>query len=289
MILVTGARGVVGTPLIERLSKDERPYLAVSRAPANSASHIQWDLSQAPSENVIEQIEQVSIVIHCAPIWLLPDQLPVFKQLKNLVVFSSTSVLSKQSSPNNHERQLVDQLGSAEKALTEYCQSHDIALTIFRPSMIYGYGRDQNISHIASFIRRFGVMLLVGSASGLRQPVHADDLVQVAFDALEANTTNQYVYTVAGKDVISYREMVTRIFIGMGRRPRILHVPLWLFRTALTIAARLGRFSYTPEMANRMNQDLNYDYSKAAENLGFKPQGFLEHAKRDLVNGGKDT
>ncbi len=289
MILITGARGVVGVPLVERLSKSEQPYLAISRAPAKSASHIQWDLSQTPSDSIIERLEQASILIHCAPIWLLPDQLPLLNNLKNLVVFSSTSVLSKQSSPNDQERQLVNQLGRAEKALTSYCRKHDIALTIFRPSMIYGYGRDQNISHIAGFIRRFGFMLLVGRASGLRQPVHADDLVQVAFDALETNTTGQSVYTVAGKDIISYREMVTRIFIGMGRRPRVLRVPLWLFRSALIVAARLGRFSYTPEMADRMNQDLNYDYSKAADQLGFDPQGFLEQAERDLVEGGTES
>jgi nucleoside-diphosphate-sugar epimerase len=287
MILVTGAKGVVGQPLCQRLAGEGRAYYAVSRQASISPESLQWDLSLAPDDSVRSKLSQISSLIHCAPIWLLPAHFDVLVEagINHMLVFSSTSVLSKRNTTDPSEQQLVSQLGEAEEALMHRCQSHRIRLTILRPSLIYGYRRDQNVSHIAKFIRRFGFMLLVGKASGLRQPVHADDLVDVALNAIDtlgAETIEQCAYNVAGKDVLTYRQMVTRIFAGVGRPTRILSIPLWLFRPALMLAAKFSNFSYTAEMATRMNQDLNYDYSAAATKLGFSPQGFLEQPERDL-------
>jgi nucleoside-diphosphate-sugar epimerase len=286
MILVTGAKGIVGKPLCDRLSLLNRDYLEVSRQTSSSSTQLQWNLSQAPSAAVQERLQHVESLIHCAPIWLLPAHLPLLGVLnvKRLVVFSSTSVLSKRDSRDQSEQNLVDQLRSSENSITEYCRQNNTQLFILRPTLIYGYGRDENVSRIANFIRRFGFMVLVGEASGLRQPVHADDLVHAAIACLTSEPANRQPYNVAGKDVISYRDMVKRIFIGLGRRPLIFSIPLWLFRPALMVAAKFTKFSYTPEMATRMNQDLNYDYAAAATDLDFAPQGFLEQPQRDLVS-----
>jgi nucleoside-diphosphate-sugar epimerase len=286
MILITGAKGIVGQPLCDKLAHQGREYLEVSRKASSSSTHLQWDLSQAPPTAIKNRLRQASSLIHCAPIWLLPEHLPLLSELeiKRLVVFSSTSVLSKRDSRDSSEQYLVDQLRNSEILLAEHCKKQNIQLFILRPSLIYGYGRDQNVSRIARFIRRFRFMILVGAANGLRQPVHADDLVQTALTCLTCSGTKQQTYNLAGKEVMSYRNMVKKIFIGLDQRPIIFSVPLWLFRPALTIAAKLSGFSYTPEMATRMNQDLNYDYSDAALDLEFSPQGFLEQPHRDLVS-----
>ncbi len=77
--------------------------------------------------------------------------------------------------------------------------------------------------------------------------------------------------------------MVKRIFVALDQRPLIISIPLWLFRPALAIAAKISGFSYTTEMAERMNQDLNYDYTDAANDLNFSPQKFLKNPDRDLT------
>ena len=77
--------------------------------------------------------------------------------------------------------------------------------------------------------------------------------------------------------------MVGRIFDGLGRRKRIISLPLILFRPALVVAAKFTRFSYTPEMADRMMQDLSYDISEAVRDFAYQPSAFLEQPKRDLL------
>lgn len=291
MILVTGANGVVGAPLCEQLSVEGRAFIRVSRKPqsnlkSSNATALTWNLERAPDEQQSAQLAKITTIIHCAPIWLLAGQLKALADtsLNRLIVFSSTSVISKHSSADNQEQTLVNQLAQAERAIAEYCARQGWRLTILRPSMIYGYGRDQNVAHIARFIRRYGVMFVVGKASGKRQPVHCDDLVQASLAVIDRQVTVAKTYNLAGGEVLSYREMVTRIFQSLGKPPRIVSLPLWFFRFSLRLASPFSNFNYTPEMANRMNQDLDYDQSSAINDFGYAPQGFLNNPQRDLVD-----
>jgi len=284
MILVTGAKGVVGKPLVDRLQNEGRAFCAVSRSASEDANQIQWDLSEQASEQTLKALTKLECLIHCAPIWLLPERLADFRNtsLERLVVFSSTSVLSKTESANPQEQTLVTQLRQSEHDITQYCAAQGWGLTILRPSLIYGYGRDQNISHIAAIIKCFGFMLLVGKGLGKRQPVHADDLVEASLSVLSNPACVGRTYNLAGAEVLSYRTMVERIFVGLAKKPKIIALPLILVRMVLSLAAKISSFSYTPEMADRMNQNLNYDFSSAQSDFGYSPQAFLVNPQRDL-------
>jgi len=292
-ILVTGINGVVGFPLCQRLNELQITYKTLSRSSvggdgthvSKATSPIQWDLNHRIDEPALTQLGECDTLFHCAPIWLLPVHLEALheKGLKRIVVFSSSSVISKANSMDASENQLVQVLSGAETALTEFCANHDIALTIFRPSMIYGYARDQNITHISKFIRRYHFICLVGEAKGLRQPVHAQDLVDACLAVLDNSATFGNTYNLAGAEVISYRVMVKRIFLALELTPRIISLPLFVYRFALRIAKLFGRFSYTPEMADRMNQNLIYDCVDAEQDFGYMPQKFLCNPKQDLL------
>jgi len=286
MIVLTGANGVVGYPLRLRLLEQGQSLVAVSRKPSKeiSLNALQWNLERAIPDKAKSVLADCDSMIHCAPIWLLPTHLKGLHALglKRLIVFSSTSVLSKHASANPQEQKLVSQLANAEENLQKYCVANEINLTILRPSLIYGHGRDQNVMHIAGFIRRFGFMVLVGQANGKRQPVHADDLVEVCCRILNRPETYGKVYNLAGAEVLSYRAMVERIFTAMNKKPRIISLPLALFRFALRVATRFTSFAYTAEMADRMNQDLNYSNQAAQQDFAYKPSLFLEQPQRDL-------
>lgn len=290
-ILVTGVNGVVGLPLSQRLQAEGLSFNAVSRTAATDT--LLWDLQYALPQQLKEQLvaDDSNCLIHCAPIWLLPDHLQDLKEIgiRRIVVFSSSSVISKARSNDSSENELVRQLSSAEQSLTQFCDAQNINLTIFRPSMIYGYAQDQNITHIAKFVQRYGCMLLVGKASGLRQPVHADDLVEATLAVLDKPQSYGKTYTLAGAEVLNYRQMVERVFIGLNKKVVIFSLPLPIFRLGLKIAAFFGRFSYTAEMANRINQNLIYDNAAAQSDFAYEPQAFLQQPQRDLPSSIKGS
>ncbi len=282
MILITGANGVVGEPLTEALKKAGAEFKSVSRSPVGD--QIAWDLTQAPSEQVVRELQTCRQLIHCAPIWLLAPHIEVLREagIERLVVFSSTSVVSKQASVNVAEQALVRNLASAEQTIKTHCVEQGVTYTVLRPSLIYGHRRDQNITHIARFIKKWGFVVLVGDATGRRQPVHADDLAAAAVECLNNQNVVNQVYNVAGAEVLTYRNMILAIFDGLNRKARVLKAPLWLVRLILTCLKFSGRFDYTPEMADRMNQDLVYSNQAATEAFGFSPERFLEQPQRDL-------
>ena len=138
---------------------------------------------------------------------------------------------------------------------------------------------DKNITLIARFIRRFGFFPLIGNGKGLRRPVHAADLANACVSALANPATHSKAYNLSGGSALTYREMVEAVFRAMGRRPRFLNIPLPALRATLGVASLLPRLRYlNPEMANRMNLDLDFNHSEASRDFGFDPRPFSPDA-----------
>jgi nucleoside-diphosphate-sugar epimerase len=193
--------------------------------------------------------------------------------LQRVVVFSSTSVLTKLDSEIAEERMGLARLAEAEQRIAKACEEHDIAWTILRPTLIYAEGRDVNITPLSRLIRRFGFMPLVGGAKGLRQPVHAEDLAIGAIDAaLSPAATNRF-YSLPGGETLAYREMIGRIFDGMKLPRRTINVPAPLWRAAFVVAKPLFP-SANVAMGIRMMKDMTFDATPAINDFGWNPRAF---------------
>ena len=70
---------------------------------------------------------------------------------------------------------------------------------------------------------------LLGQASGLRQPVHAEDLALACIQALDDPVTINKTYNLSGGETLSYREMVEKIFRSLGKTVHFLPLPAWIF------------------------------------------------------------
>jgi nucleoside-diphosphate-sugar epimerase len=203
------------------------------------------------------------------------DKLPAFLEsimgLERLVCFSSTSLESKAASQNKRERRMVARMVQAEKDVQVLCDRKHIKWTIFRPTLIYGLGLDQNIARIVNFIEKFGVFFVAYSGKGLRQPVHADDLAHAAVKVLGEPKTFGHVYNLSGNEVMSYKELVSSIFRHQKKKPIIINLPL--LACALDWLAKLtGRRKINGEIARRMKKDLTFSHAKAQEDFGFTPR-----------------
>lgn len=277
-VLVNGAGGLVGGPLADRM---ERAGLDVVRSGRTRRGRgwLVWDMT-GPASTLEDRFD---CVVHAAPLWLLPDHMAALAAagVARLVAFGSTSALTKRQSASRADRALASSLSRAEERLAEESARLGMNMTLFRPTMVYGYGRDENISTIARFARRYGFFPVAGRAAGRRQPVHADDLVNAVMAALDEAGTFGRTYNLTGGETLTYRAMVARIFEGLGRPARIFSVPTALYGTLLA-AAGIVKQGVSPSMAGRMNQDMVFDASRARADFGFDPQGFLEHPERDL-------
>jgi len=275
---VLGASSFVGDCAIRRLRKDGRQIVAFSRLPHNGKVEpdVTW-LQLSASAAFPCDVPPIKDWLCVTPIRVLPQYFSMIEGsgARRVVALSSTSILAKKDSPDQGEQALVRGLHTGEQALRTWAEARGVEWVILRPTLIYGYGRDKNVTEILHFVRRWGVFPLLGRADGLRQPVHADDVATACISALTVLAAGCRTYNLSGGESLSYREMVCRVFTAIGKPPHLVTIPRLLFRLALRVFRLLPRSrNWTPEMADRMNQDLVFDHADATRDLRFSPRPF---------------
>jgi nucleoside-diphosphate-sugar epimerase len=274
-VALLGATSLVGKCLIPLLINSGARVFAFSRQPIEPVGDgiARRNLSDSRSANT----DQLDHWICVAPIWVLPEHFPLLEAsgARRVVALSSTSRFTKVGSGDTAETAVAKRLIEAEDHFVAWAKSRDIEWVILRPTLIYGLGRDKNISEIARFVHRFGFFPVFGRAEGLRQPIHAGDVAAACVSALAAPYAANRAYNISGGETLTYRDMVAHVFAALGRRPRLLTVPLWAFRLSVSLLRCLPRYrQWSAAMAERMNRDLVFDHSDAARDLSFKPRGF---------------
>jgi nucleoside-diphosphate-sugar epimerase len=276
-VLVLGASSLVGAFLVERLSRAGRTGICTGRrSPTDQGSlppTFQWrrlDVA-APAG---WKVEPGTAVLSLLPLWLLPPLLPYLPQAGQIIALGSTSVFAKSGSADPAERDLAHRLEEAESRIAAFCRGAGVRWTILRPTLIHDGRRDANVTAIAQFIRRFGFFPVGSPASGLRQPIHADDVAAAMIAALDNDRVAGRSIDVPGGETLTYREMVRRVFVALDRPVRIVPLPVPLLAAGIGLVRRVTRVNYSPALFARMNQDLAFDDNDAVKCLGYAARPF---------------
>ncbi|MDX8393546.1 MAG: NAD-dependent epimerase/dehydratase family protein [Mariprofundales bacterium] len=312
-IFITGATSQIGIFLLKILVDNTDYHIyAVSRNPQPAQASVTWlqmdledwtqddevldaqsdCLDQQDQQNKIEPIKfpNCDIWIHLALLSLINETLlrkAATAGVQRLLAFGTTSMFTKQQSHSAKEQGLVNELEATEKLIAQLAPTLAMPWTLFRPTMIYGCGLDKNVSFIRDKIKRFGFIPIINGGHGLRQPVHAEDLAIACLQALEQLETYNKSYNLSGGEILSYVDMVRRIFVSMNKKPRLLNVPLGLMKFVLRVAALIPSYRFlTPDMAERVNQDLVFPHDDAQKDFGYQPRGFLASDKTTSSNNG---
>ena len=283
-----GATSLVGECLIQQLKQNNCHVAAFSRRVIKQDDNqVTWH-QLVNTKNVTPKTILSWICV--APIWTLPDHfnLLLAHGAQRIIVLSSTSRFTKHNSSDPAEQLTAQRLQEYEARLRKWAIANGIDWVILRPTLIYGLGRDKNITEIARFIQRFGFFPLFGPAKGLRQPIHAEDVAIACFNVLFSSDIANQAYNLSGGETLSYRDMVNQVFAAYHRTPRLITIPRWVFKIAINCICRLPRYRHwTIAMAERMNTDLTFDSSDAIQDFNFSPRLFKLEPK-DLSLGTAD-
>ncbi len=282
-VLLTGASGQIGVFAIPRLLKAGFRVVAVSRTGKPDAypelERVEW-LSESVA---LRASLDFQYLVSAGPMQLAQNFMKSIRRPITAVVFSSSSVESKQESPNAVEKLHMQAMLEQESELKLAAQNKGTRLLILRPTLIYGCGLDSNITRLASWINRFGFLPVNGNAAGLRQPVHADDLAFAAVAALLKTDPIPGILPLAGGETLGYSEMLMRIFAAMEKPVRLIKLPQWLFILMVRTVGFFGvAAGINSEMIKRQQLDLVFDDQQARKLLGFKPRPFSP-SKKDFA------
>jgi len=277
-ILLTGASGQIGYFLLQRLEHQNRSIIAVSRQPQKALFGEQWVICDLLHNDPFEQTGSVDIWIHAGILTLSIPWLASAARagVKHIITFSTTSIFTKLDSSSPQESALVEGIRNSERDVIEQCGQWAMRWTILRPTLIYGRGTDQNIAFITQMIQRFGFFPLVGSGAALRQPVHADDLAIAVMQIMATRQAFDHAYNLSGGEVLSYKEMVIRIFASLRKPVRTISISPMIYKTMIvTMKHVVPRYAFIQtSMVDRMHRDMVFDHDEASRDFDYQPRSF---------------
>lgn len=267
--LVFGLSGMVGEGLRASRLPGDPPLLGVSRHPQAPAEGLQWLAGELPGR---VQAPATGAIASLGPL----DAFAAWFEASGaapgrVVALGSTSVHGKAGSPDPAERALVERLRGAEQQLAAACAARGSALTLLRPTLVWGHGRDRNLSRLVALARRWRVLPLPRTARGLRQPIRADEVAAAVLAALRAPRPVPGAFDLPGGETLPYDEMAARCLRAGAPGARLLRLPGPLFRSGLAL---LGRRGPGAGVLARLDQDLAYDPAPVQAALDWRPGPF---------------
>ena len=274
-ILVVGASGAVGRFLLPRLRGAGHDVIALSRTPRVSADpRLRWLVGDLDAN--LPELPPVDVMISVGPLdafsrWFARARVA---RTPRVIALGSMSVLTKCDSPDPDERALAARLRAAERQLADAAAACDSALTVFRPTLIYGAGIDRSVTPIARFARRWRVFPRIAAASGLRQPVHADDLAAACVAVIGNERTVGRTYALGGGERLTFAAMLARVRASLPVATLPLPIPLVAARGMAALARASGWRGISAMAARRLRVDLVADHAPAVVDFGWSPRAF---------------
>ncbi|MEO0872811.1 MAG: hypothetical protein AAFY19_12760 [Pseudomonadota bacterium] len=162
--------------------------------------------------------------------------------------------------------------------------------TILRPTMIYG-GGDQNLSKLMGWLAKSPIVPFPGSGRALQQPIHVEDLAEIAANLASSDASPMGPLSVGGPDTLSYRELVDLAKAAIGSRALVIGCPVPILSAIARLARLVGVDLASPGQLARIDKDKNVSgdtplpeglapqidlqtgLAKLASELGLTPQG----------------
>jgi UDP-glucuronate 4-epimerase len=240
-ILVTGAAGLIGGRLVNRLAAEGTDVIATDRRAAEAPPGARWvtvDLMDAPALVALMRDARVSAVVHAGaisgPMVAAGDPHQVMSVnvggalniaeaalragVERLIALSSAGVYGPQATldPVREDTPLnaTDVYGAskiaAETVLRAYRHDHGLPAIALRPSSVYGPGRMTAcfIRDMIDHARRGDPLALAPEGACRRQFVHVDDVVAAILGALNAPRCDHFAFNVGGGTWLSEQEVV---------------------------------------------------------------------------------
>ena len=284
MILLTGATGVVGSALLQRLLQEGEDVRCLVRDPRRLGPNrvrVQITLGDLASPVALRQaVRGVRAVVHLAA--AIRDQQEA--SIEELNGLATARLLHYAESAGVERFVFFGALGATPSSRTRFFRAKALAeravagagmdATVLAPSIVY-----DPADPFMSLLRRMSLlpwMPISGTGRARFQPMWSHDAAECAFQVLRDGAPGDARrLELAGPDVLSYEDIVRLALTAWDRSRPLLHVPLWVVRRGLHIVERLSGASAFATWEEAELMEVPMTTSRGTEDalrLGVTPQ-----------------
>jgi uncharacterized protein YbjT (DUF2867 family) len=253
-ILITGASGFIGGHILDALLATGHQVVAGVRRPElfpvrDNCSPIQIDFSRhLDAGQWLPRLQGIDAVINCVGI-IGEDRRNRFDDLHHrgpVALFQAceTAGVRKviQISALGADDTAFSRYHLTKKAADDFLASTALDWAILQPSVVYGVGGASFALFCA--MAALPITPLIDDGNQRLQPVHVDDLVAAVLRLLPPDAPNRLRLPVAGPEVITLAELLSRLRSWLGYRP----APSWKvpFGLVLPLAELVGSLVASP-------------------------------------------
>lgn len=149
------------------------------------------------------------------------------------------------------------------------------------PTLVYG-PRDRGLNRMLALARRSPVVPILGGRSAVHQPVFVEDVAELAFRAIAADTA-QGVFPIGGPERMSMLAMVRRTLAAAGLRRPVLTLPGGPVRVLARLAAMLPGEPLNPAAVDFMLESFTADLEPSRNAFSLCPRPFEEGLRSYLA------
>ncbi len=227
-VTVFGSTGVIGRALLPLLAA-EHEVVAVSRTARDDGDGIRWvEADVASGEGVADALDGADVAYYLVHSLGARD----FER-QDREAAANVSRAAAQA----HLQQIVylGGLGGDDPDASPHLRSRretgeqlaldGVPVTTLRAAMVVGKG-SAAFETILGLVKRLPVMITPSWVSTPTQPIAIDDIARYLAGVCGNQATFGQSFDAGGPDVMTYRQMIERIAGLLGKRPRIVEVPV---------------------------------------------------------------
>lgn len=300
-VAITGASGKSGQYFLKRLLKERdalkgyRFVLLCRRQEKNSKNVegyqiiqsilkdrdlqvelFEVDLTNSEKLRTFFEQQHIDMLLHIANVKLSKYVVPAALKggVDNFILVHTTGIYSKYKAAGEEYRQIESGL---YKLVEEYRnKGRKVAMTILRPTMIYGDLQDKNVSVFIKMVDKLRIFPTVNGARYDLQPVWCKDLGDAYYDVMmKWDITQNKEYILSGKEPIQLREMFEVMAKQLGVKNIFISCPYPIaYAGAWVIYLVSIKKIDMREKVQRLVEPRAYSHEQAKKDFGYNPVKF---------------
>ena len=185
-----------------------------------------------------------------------------------------TGELISEDHPLNGDTPYAKSKIMAEEFLSQWCEEHDVVLSVLRPSLLAGKNAPGNLGAMVNGIRK-GFYLNIAGGKVCKSVLMVEDIARL----LPLLIDKGGVYNVCDTKQPTFGEISASVAKQLGKRKPI-SIPYWMAWCMAKVGDLLGtKAPINSYKLEKMTQSLTFSNERARKELGWEPLDVLENYK----------